>query len=333
MNVARLKIPTIVIAVVALVVGVSSGAVAAKLITGKDIKDNTVTSADIKNGTLVTKDLKQNAINGNRLKKGTVNGAKLQGGTVAGAKLKPGSVGNGKLADGAVTSNKIADGTIGPNDLSTTAFGPNWSIVDRNVIGNGDSYLRAGPSFQLGTQLSQPPLGVGSLGIRTGSGNDKAAFGDQVDFSGDPFTSAAITTLGYSVFTTGENITAGGAGNLPNLQFEINPNLAADTTDVFSTANFIPPGQSPGWSPIDAIGTGEWFLTGVTGTLTGCTQATTCTFAEMMTALNDGGDPASILTVQFSKGRDNAFSGAVDALKIDADTFDFEPFGVTVTTP
>src|SRR4029079_169124 len=194
MNVARLKIPTIVIAVVALVVGVSSGAVAAKLITGKDIKDNTVTSADIKNGTLVTKDLKQNAINGNRLKKGTVNGAKLQGGTVAGAKLKPGSVGNGKLADGAVTSNKIPDGTIGPNDRSTTSFGPNWSIVDRNVIGNGDSYLRAGPSFQLGTQLSQPPLGVGSLGSRTGSGNDKAAFGDQVDFSGDPFTSAAITT-------------------------------------------------------------------------------------------------------------------------------------------
>ena len=177
MKVARLKIPTIVLAVVALVVGVSSGAVAAKLITGKDIKDNTVTSADIKNGTLATKDLKQNGVNGNRLQKGTVNGAKLQ----------PGSVGNGKIADGAVTSNKIADGTIGPNDLSTTAFGPTWSIVDRNVIGNGDSYLRSGPSSCWAAQLGTPPLGVGSLGIRTGSGTDKAAFGDQVDFSGDPF--------------------------------------------------------------------------------------------------------------------------------------------------
>ena len=222
MNLTRLKIPTIVLAVVALIVGVSSGAMAAKLITSKDIKD----------GTIVTKDLKQNGINGNRLSKGSVNGAKLQGGTVAGAKLKPGSVGNGKIADGA----------IGPNDLSTTAFGPNWSIVDRNVIGNGDSYLRAGPSFKLGTQLSQPPLGVGSLGMRTGTGNDKAAFGDQVDFSGDPFTSAAITTLGYSVFTTGENISAGGGSvNLPSVEFEINPNLTAHPADVFSTAVFIPP--------------------------------------------------------------------------------------------
>ena len=327
MNLTRLKIPTIVLAVVALIVGVSSGAMAAKLITSKDIKD----------GTIVTKDLKKNGINGNRLSKGTVNGAKLQGGTVAGAKLKPGSVGNGKIADGAVTSNKIADGTIGPNDLSTTAFGPNWSIVDRNVIGNGDSYLRAGPSFKLGTQLSQPPLGVGSLGMRTGTGNDKAAFGDQVDFSGDPFTSAAITTLGYSVFTTGENISAGGGSvNLPSVEFEINPNLTAHPADVFSTAVFIPPATAnlPGWNDIDAIATGEWFLTGQTGTDVGCDQVTTCTFADMMANLDDGdGTPPSIFTVEFSKGRDNAFSGAVDALKLDADVFDFEPFGVTVTTP
>ena len=52
MNVARLKIPTIVIAVVALVVGVSSGAVAAKLITGKDIKNHSITGKDIKKGSL-----------------------------------------------------------------------------------------------------------------------------------------------------------------------------------------------------------------------------------------------------------------------------------------
>jgi hypothetical protein len=76
--------------------------VAAKLITGADIKDSTVTSADIKNGTLVTKDLKQNGVNGSRLQKGTVNGAKLKKGTVAGAKLKPDSVGSGKIKDGTI---------------------------------------------------------------------------------------------------------------------------------------------------------------------------------------------------------------------------------------
>src|SRR3954451_5933546 len=232
MQLTRLKAPTMFLAVVALVVGVGGGAVGAKLITGADIKD----------GTIGTQDLKQQAVTTPKLAKGSVN--------------------SDKLAADSVTSGKIKDGAVGPNKLSqsakdslkTTFAGPTWSIVDRNVIGNGDSYLRAGPSFQLGNQLSQPPLGVGSLGIRTGSPSDKAAFGNQVDFSGDQFTSAAITTLGYSVFTTGENITAGGgAANLPSISFEINSNLAAPPADVSSSAVLIPPASAnlPGWNDID----------------------------------------------------------------------------------
>src|SRR3954452_18126307 len=87
MKLDRLKAPTMFLAVVALVVGVSSGAVAAKLITGKDIKDGSVKSADIANGTLVTGDLKKGGVSADR--------------------LKAGSVGSGKLADGSVTSAKI----------------------------------------------------------------------------------------------------------------------------------------------------------------------------------------------------------------------------------
>ena len=163
-------------------IGVSGGAVAAKLITGKDIKDGTVTSADIKNGTLVTKDLKHKGVNGNRLQKGTVDGAKL----------KKGTVGNGKLKNGTITGKKIKDGTIESQDLSTAAknslkttfAGPNWGIVDRNVQGDGDSYLRAGPTVTTASGVAAPPLGIGSLGIRTAGPADKAAFGDQVDFAG-----------------------------------------------------------------------------------------------------------------------------------------------------
>ena len=91
MNFSRLKIPTITLAAVALVVGVSSTAVAAKLIT----------SADIKDGTIVSKDLKKGAIGGDRLKNGSIN--------------------TGRLKDGAVTSSKIKDGAVGPNDLSQAA--------------------------------------------------------------------------------------------------------------------------------------------------------------------------------------------------------------------
>ncbi len=170
MNLTRLKIPTIVLAVVALIVGVSSGAMAAKLITSKDIKD----------GTIVTKDLKQNGINGNRLSKGSVNGAKLQGGTVAGAKLKPGSVGNGKIADGAVTSNKIANGSVTADKLApgAVAFPQTlWGPSIRNQIGAAQSNLATGPAT--------PPMGTGSLHLSVTGPPDRAAFGDSIDFAGD----------------------------------------------------------------------------------------------------------------------------------------------------
>jgi hypothetical protein len=51
-------------------------------------------------------------------------------------------------------------------------------------------------------------------------------------------------------------------------------------------------------------------------------------------ALADGGEPATVLTAQITKGRDFVFSGAVDALRINNQKFDFEPLGVrTITAP
>ena len=322
MRFTRLKIPTMVLAaVVALVVGVSSGAVAAKLITGADVKDGSLTTKDIKNGTLTTKDIKKASVGADRLKKS--------------------SIGTDRLKNSAVTSAKIKDGTIGADDLSagaknslkTTYAGPNWSIVDRNVIGNGDAYLRSGPTSAFGGTNVAPPFGIGSLGLRTGSATDKASFGDQVDFQGMQF--GTITTLGYWAFTTAENISAGaGSVNLPDIQVEINPNLNSNPT-TFSTAGFLPAAGSnnPGWNDIDTITSGQWFLTGAAGTATGCNLTTTCTWDALQTALDDGGDPATIFTVQFDKGRDFAYSGAVDGLQINNDVYDFEPFGVSIIHP
>ena len=58
----RRGIPTIAIAGALVVASATSGATAALVITGKQIKDNTVTTKDIKNGTLTTKDLKSSTI-------------------------------------------------------------------------------------------------------------------------------------------------------------------------------------------------------------------------------------------------------------------------------
>ena len=75
----------------------------------------------------------------------------------------------------------------------------------------------------------------------------------------------------------------------------------------------------------------HWRLTGAEGDETGCNQVTGCTFAEVLTAL-DNGDPAAIIgTVGISKGTDSAFSGAVDALQINDVVYDFEPNGVFET--
>ena len=58
----RNGIPAILIAGALLVGSAAGGASAALLITGKQIKDNTVTTKDIKNGTLDTKDMSAKTI-------------------------------------------------------------------------------------------------------------------------------------------------------------------------------------------------------------------------------------------------------------------------------
>jgi hypothetical protein len=183
------------------------------------------------------------------------------------------------------------------------------------------------PAFPSQNQLcrsrrSEP----GGLGLRTGSPEDKATFGNQVDFFGMDL--AEIDQLSYWVYTTGEN-RAVDPGNLPSIQFEIDANLNGPPVIDYTTASIIPPPELPGWFETDAVADGEWFLTGDEGDITGCNQVTTCTWDDLQAAV----PAARILTVLFNKGRDHAFSGAVDGLQINSDVYDFEPLGVRITAP
>src|SRR3954447_24754315 len=272
-------------------------------------------------------------------------GGAVAAGRITGRDIKDGSIYSRDIHDGSIYSRDIHNGTLHSWDFSAQATrslrkydGPNWSIIDRNTIGNGDAYLRAGPSYvDSSGNTVKPPLGVGSLGLRTGSTQDKADFGDQVDFAGKKVSS--LQTLKYSIFTTGEN-NAASPGNLPNLTFEIDPNNPAITgsngNEVHYTSMvYVPAGQDPGWKEHDASedttngGSSGWYFTNsATASATGCTQATYCTLADAKKNIPD----AKIFTVAISKGRDNPFSGAVDALVINTATYDFEPFGVTAST-
>jgi hypothetical protein len=334
MRIKRLRAPTLVVAVVALVVGVSSGAMGAKLITGKDIKDGSVKSADITNGTLVTKDLKKNGVSADRLKKGTISSDKL----------KAGAIGNGKLVGNAVTSDKIKDGTVGSNDLANgsvtagklapgavafpqTLWGPNL----RNQAGAAQSNLATGPAT--------PPKGTGSLHLSVTGPPDRAAFGDSIDFSGIPLDS--FTSLSYGSY----NPDAVPAVR-PSLRFEINPHVVDDATlggvFEFSTLTYEPAPGATGWvTHANIQDDRNWFLSGDAATVTGCvnTAVGLCTLAEVKDRLNaspdpDTAQPAISTGVYFALGSGiAATTGAVDNFVFNNFQFNFEPDGVFLTTP
>ena len=259
------------------------------------------------------------------------------------AALVVGVGGTGAVAADLIGSEDIANGTIRATDLSdglvtqltgTSGPGANWGIVDREVRGNGDAYLRTGPSFftQAGLRVS-PPLGEGSLGLRTGSTSDQTAFGNQVLFFEDLVS--GLTSLSFSVFTTSEN-NARGARNMPSIVVEIDPNLDGVGAGR-SSMIFTPPNSTPDrWTAIDATNNAlgrVWGLTGAAGSATGCQfQGSLCTWDRIQEVLEDGdGSPARIRGILVAKLRDQPFSGAVDALQVRGSLFDFEPLGVTAT--
>ncbi|MER6251851.1 hypothetical protein ABT224_10820 [Streptomyces sp. NPDC001584] len=117
---------------------------------------------------------------------------------------------------------------------------------------------------------------------------------------------------------------------MPNITFEINPNLTATAT-AYSSMVWLPPASpvTNAWSGyLDATTTGTWFLTGSAGTATGCSLATPCPFPQLKNALNDGGAQPAIYTAAVGKGRDSMWIGAVDGLRIDGTIYDFEASGV-----
>jgi hypothetical protein len=216
-----------------------------------------------------------------------------------------------------------AEGPPGP-----TLSAGNWGILNRNTIGSAHAELRSGPFGP-----ADPPLGTGSLNLTVGDGDDpedleKIAYGNEVDFFGQPFD---ISAIGFYVYNVGENLDEGD-DNLPNIAIEIDPNMEAFDTE-FSTLTFNPFGPVLGWSDfIDATAddSGLWGLTGSAFAAEPCSiNNARCTWSEMLAFLDDGDEnPPEILSIAISKGRDFEWHGAVDGLQVDDTIYDFEEYGV-----
>ncbi len=294
---ARANARFLTLGVAILVVAAGGTAVAASLITSKDIKNHAVKSVDL--GHKVLKKLKRHGATG-------ASGATGTGGATG------------------------ATGATGP---SGTFAGANWGIIDRNTEGSPVAALRAGPTE--GT--AHPPLGIGSLGIETASNQEKVAYGNEVDFAGDPVS--GLDQVGFSYAVTGEDL-GRFSSNTPNISLEINPHVANKGYTSMVYVPSPPPALPNGgleWVDDDADqnpgGASGWYFTnGTVGTATGCNQVTFCSLADAKAALvtqNDGSGTASIGSVAVAKGKDYQYQGAVDALRINGSVFDFEPLGVT----
>jgi len=254
------------------------------------------------------------------------------------------AVSGGAYAATQINGHNIQNGTIPGYKLDALALsklnhsgGSHWGVIDRNTIGSAVAELRTGPygSFGVTGPFASPPRGVGSLGIQVSDNAttqspsaEKVAFGNEVDFYGNPVS--GLSQVGFRVFQTQENADIN-SRNMPNITLEIDPNVG---TSNYTSMVWVPdpaPVTNRWTGLLNATTTGDWYFTGSAGTVTGCNQSTMCSFSAAQAALvtfNNGSGPATIDTVAIAKGRDNTWAGAVDNLRINNQVFDFEPYGV-----
>jgi hypothetical protein len=295
-------IHAVALVLLGVLVGGGAYAGAQSLITSRNIRDNSIQNRDIRTS----------AITMSRLAPTTQQ--LIRQGGVEGPAGQPGGPG----APGAPGSPGAPGGAAPEPPAPKTA---NFGLENRGTIGSPLVMLRTGPG--------DPPFGSGSLNLSVRN-DERVAFGLHVR---GPVND--IEEIGFSVFTTGENIAAGGGGsNMPSLTFEIDPNLGSLPNVNFASLVWNPPNSAPSaWSRyIDATTTGFWGLSGAAfnnpPTAENCgLNGPRCSFTQVMALLNDGGDPAEAGTFAVTKGRDFQFSGAVDGVRVNNIIVDFEPAG------
>jgi hypothetical protein len=117
-----------------------------------------------------------------------------------------------------------------------------WGVITRNTIGSPVAQLRDGPfgSFGVPASSARPPYGRGSLGIEVADdstsltpSSEKVDFGNEITYFG--YSVLDLEKTGFHVFQTGENVSYGGPENMPNIRFEIDPNLSTLPANNYST--------------------------------------------------------------------------------------------------
>ena len=121
----RRALPAVLLTAIVLAVAFAGGATAAKLITGKDIKNNTVTTKDIKNKSLKGSDVKDGSL-GEADLNGTVKG-KLNAPSVKGYEVRTQTVEVGTAGQATVFV------SCTPGKLAISG-GASWETVEHDAV-------------------------------------------------------------------------------------------------------------------------------------------------------------------------------------------------------
>lgn len=145
----------VTVAVIALVLSAGAGATASMMITGKQIKNNTVTTKDIKNRTLKAKDLSLGAKNKLRGATGATGPAGPAGASgISGFQLVTNSVPIGSLLGS--TDSVTAACPAGKKAISATAaYAAPLNGLLSQVVRQGDAAFKATGLNVLGTVSGQ----------------------------------------------------------------------------------------------------------------------------------------------------------------------------------
>lgn len=203
--------------------------------------------------------------------------------------------------------------------VQVTPASPEWQLISRNTIGSPSVTFASGPVADGELQA----FGIGSLHLQVGGGDEKVAYAMPLS-EASPLWGKPVSELGdisYRVYDGTEGVDAA----LPGIQIEV----ARSGLEVgdYATFGFLPGQSDPvdgernlkHWEEYDAKA-GMWFSTNGNE----CRNSDPCTWEGLTAAYPD----AEVwFSAGISKGRDTAFSGAVDYVIFDGVEYDFEPGG------
>jgi hypothetical protein len=111
-NLSPRSTTAVIVAILALVVALSSSATAALLITGGQIKNGSVTGKDVKNRSLTGKDIKKKSISGKNLKKNAVKSQHVKDHSLTGSDIRFGSLTGEHITDGTITLSDVSKNLV-----------------------------------------------------------------------------------------------------------------------------------------------------------------------------------------------------------------------------